>query len=601
MRHLPGAPFGTRGGTVVTHNFPADGKYVFRLSFYYSSIGPVFGDNIPAEGEQIEIAVNGARVALLDFDRKMKTTDDLRTPPISIAAGPQTISAAFIQRAAGPVQDFVMPFERALADLSTGHFPGLTGLPHLRNLGIDGPYDVTGVSETASRRLIFSCRPATATGPATVAAGRGERPCVREIIARLARRAFRRPVTDRDLSHLLGLYARGRADGDFDSGVRMALQAILADPEFVFRFERTPPGVDAGASYRISDVELASRLSFFLWSSIPDEPLLAAAEQGRLSDPAELDRQIRRMLADPGSETLSTNFASHWLRLQNLRDAHPDVYLFPNWDENLNRSMRRETELFFDSIVREDRSLLDLLAADYTFVDQRLATHYAIPNIVGPRFRRVSLVDERRHGLLGHASILTLTSVSNRTSPVIRGAWVLDVLLGTPPPNPPADVPPLEENETGGQHLSVRERTVEHRANAFCAACHNIIDPVGFALENFDAVGAWRTKDSGFPVDPSGTLYEGTPVDGAVSLRRFLLDNEDLFLTNFTRNLLMYASGRVFQPYDMPAVRAIVRDAAQLDHRFSAYVMGVVTSTPFQMRRADAAPDTTAAADAGAQ
>ena len=601
MRHLPGAPFGTRGGTVVTHNFPADGKYVFRLSFYYSSIGPVFGDNIPAEGEQIEIAVNGARVALLDFDRKMKTTDDLRTPPISIAAGPQTISAAFIQRAAGPVQDFVMPFERALADLSTGHFPGLTGLPHLRNLGIDGPYDVTGVSETASRRLIFSCRPATATGLATVAAERAERPCVREIIARLARRAFRRPITDRDLSHLLGLYDRGRADGDFDSGVRMALQAILADPEFVFRFERTPAGVDAGASYRISDVELASRLSFFLWSSIPDEPLLAAAEQGRLSDPAELERQIRRMLADPRSETLSTNFASHWLRLQNLRDAHPDVYLFPNWDENLNRSMRRETELFFDSIVREDRSLLDLLAADYTFVDQRLATHYAIPNIVGPRFRRVSLVDERRHGLLGHASILTLTSVSNRTSPVIRGAWVLDVLLGTPPPKPPADVPPLEENETGGQHLSVRERTVEHRANAFCAACHNIIDPVGFALENFDAVGAWRTKDSGFPVDPSGTLYEGTPVDGAVSLRRFLLSNEDLFLTNFTRNLLMYASGRVFQPYDMPAVRAIVRDAAQQDHRFSAYVMGVVTSAPFQMRRADAALDTTAAADAGAQ
>ena len=588
IRRVPGAPFGTRGGTVVTHNFPADGEYIFRLSFYYSSIGPVFGDNIPAEGEQIEIAVNGERVALLDFDRKMKTTEDLRTPPIRIAAGPQTISAAFIQRSAGPVQDFVMPFERALADLSTGHFPGLTGLPHLRNLGIDGPYDVTGVSETASRRLIFSCRPATGTAP--TAAANDELPCAREIIARMARRAFRRPITDRDLSHLLGLYGRGRAEGDFDSGVRTALQAILADPEFVFRFERTPPGVEAGASYRISDLALASRLSFFLWSSIPDEPLLAAAEQGRLSDPTELERQIRRMLDDPRSETLSTNFASHWLRLQNLRDAHPDVYLFPDWDENLNRSMRRETELFFDSIVREDRSLLDLLAADYTFVDQRLATHYAIPNIVGPRFRRVSIADEQRRGLLGHASILTLTSVSNRTSPVIRGAWVLDVLLGTPPPKPPANVPPLEENETGRLHLSVRERTVEHRANAFCATCHNIIDPVGFALENFDAIGAWRTKDSGFPVDPSGTLYEGTPVDGAVSLRRFLLGNQDLFLTNFTRNLLMYASGRVFQPYDMTAVRAIVRDAAQQDHRFSAYVMGVVTSPPFQMRRADAPP-----------
>ena len=582
LRHVPGTPFGTRGGTVVTHNFPADGEYVFRLSFYYSSIGPVFGDNIPAEGEQIEIAVNGERVALLDFDRKMKTTEDLRTLPITIAAGPQTISAAFIQRAAGPVQDFVMPFERALADLSTGHFPGLTGLPHLRNLGIDGPYNITGVSETASRRRIFSCRPATATDD-------DERPCAREIIARLARRAFRRPVTDGDLTHLSALYDTGRAEGDFESGVRTALQAILADPEFMFRFERTPPGVAAGASHRVSDLELASRLSFFLWSSIPDDTLLTAAEQGRLSDPVELERQVRRMLADPRSETLSTSFASHWLRLQNLRDAHPDVYLFPDWDENLNRSMRRETELFFDSIVREDRSLLELLTADYTFVDQRLATHYQIPNIVGPRFRRVPVADEHRRGLLGHAGILTLTSVSNRTSPVIRGAWILDVLLGTPPPTPPANVPPLQENETGAAHLSVRERTVAHRANAFCAACHNIIDPIGFALESFDAVGAWRTKDSGFPVDPSGTLYDGTRVDGPLSLRRFLLDNEDLFLTNFTRNLLMFATGRVFQPDDMPAVRTIVRDAVRQEHRFSAYVIGVVTSTPFQMRRADEA------------
>ena len=587
VRHVPGTPFGTRGGTVVTHNFPADGEYVFRMSFYYSSIGPVFGDNIPAEGEQIEIAVNGERVALLDFDRKMKTTEDLRTPPIAITAGPKTISAAFIQRAAGPVQDFVMPFERALADLSTGHFAGLTGLPHLRNLGIDGPYDVTGVSETASRRRIFSCRPATTADPASATTD-DERVCAREIIAGLARRAFRRPVTDSDVAHLIALYETGRGAGDFDSGVRTALQAILADPEFVFRFERTPGGVAAGASHRVSDLELASRLSFFLWSSIPDETLLAAAEQGRLSDPAEFERQVRRMLADPRSETLSTNFASHWLHLQNLRDAHPDVYLFPDWDENLNRSMRRETELFFDSIVRDDRSLLDLLTANYTFVDQRLAIHYEIPNIVGPRFRRVPVADEHRRGLLGHASILTLTSVSNRTSPVIRGAWIMDVLLGTPPPTPPADVPLLDENEAGELPQSVRERTVAHRANAFCASCHNLIDPFGFALENYDAVGAWRTKDSGFAIDPAGTLYDGTPVDGPVALGQFLLANQDLFLTNFTRNLLMYATGRVFQPYDMPAVRAIVRDAAQQDHRLSAYVMGVVTSTPFQMRRADA-------------
>jgi|TARA_B100002003_G_scaffold184485_1_gene172857 mono/diheme cytochrome c family protein len=587
MRHVPGAPFGTRGGTVVIHNFPADGEYVFRLSFYYSSIGPIFGDNIPAEGEQIEIAVNGERVALLDFDRKLKTTEDLRTAPIRIAAGPQTVSAAFIQRAAGPVQDFVMPFERALADLSTGHFPGLTGLPHLRNLGIDGPYAVTGVSESPSRRRVFSCRPVTATE-----SEEDERACANEIIARLARRAFRRPITEGDLSHILALYETGRAAGDFESGVRTALQAILADPEFVFRFERTPAGLDAGASHRVTDLELASRLSFFLWSSIPDEPLLAAAEQGRLSDPAELERQVRRMLADPRSETLAANFASHWLRLQNLRDAHPDVFLFPDWDENLNRSMRRETELFFDSIVREDRPLLDLLTADYTFVDQRLATHYGIPNIVGSRFRRVTIADEQRRGLLGQAAVLTLTSVANRTSPVIRGAWILSVLLGTPPPKPPANVPPLEENETADRILSVRERMEEHRANAFCAACHNVIDPIGFSLENFDAVGSWRTKDSGFPVDPSGTLYDGTAVDGPVDLRRFLLANEDLFLTNFTRNLLMYATGRVFQPYDMPAVRTIVADAERKNHRLSAYVMGVVTSTPFQMRRVDSATET---------
>ena len=578
MRHVPGAPFGTRGGTVVTHNFPADGDYLFRLSFYYSSIGPIFGDNIPADGEQIEVSVDGERVALLDFDRKLKSTEDLRTPPVTLTSGPHVVSAAFVERASGPVQDFVMPFERALADLSTGHFPGLTGLPHLRNLGIDGPYDVTGISETASRERVLSCRPDTRAE---------ETPCARQIVRRLARHAFRRPVTEGDVERVISLYETARADRGFEAGIRMALQAILADPEFVFRFERTPDGVRAGSSYRVSDLELASRLSFFLWSSMPDEPLLAAAEQGRLSEHGELERQVTRMLADPRAETLSTNFASHWLHLQNLRDAHPDVYLFPDWDENLNRSMRRETELFFDSIVREDRSVRDLLDADYTFVDQRLATHYGVPNVIGNRFRRVSVTDERRRGLLGHASVLTLTSVPNRTSPVIRGAWVLDVLLGTPPPRPPADVPPLEENEAGERHLSVRERTMEHRANTFCASCHNVIDPVGFSLENFDAVGAWRTRDSGFPVDPSGTIYDGTPVDGPVSLRRFLLRNEDLFLTNFAKNLLMYANGRVFQPYDMPAVRTIVRDAERQDHRFSAYVMGIVTSTPFQMRRAD--------------
>jgi hypothetical protein len=582
--HVPGTPFGTRGGVAVTHNFPADGEYVFRLSFYYSSIGPIFGDNIPAEGEQIEIAVNGERVALLDFDRKLKTTEDLRTPPIAIPAGPQTVSASFIQRAAGPVQDFVMPFDRALADLSTGHFPGLTGLPHLRNLGIDGPYDVTGVSDTPSRARVLTCRP---TGDDDAVA------CAQEILAGLARRAFRRPVTETDLMPLVALFETAHTEAGFEAGIRLALQAVLADPEFVFRFERTPSDVAPGDSHRVSDIELASRLSFFLWSSLPDEPLLAAAEHGRLSDPVELERHVRRMLADPRADALSTTFASHWLHLQNLQDAHPDVYLFPDWDENLNRSMRRETELLFGSIVAEDRPVLELLDADYTFVDQRLARHYGIPNVVGSRFRRVPVAEPERRGLLGQASVLTLTSVSNRTSPVIRGAWVLDVLLGTPPPRPPADVPPLEENATNEAHLSVRERQLAHRANASCASCHNVIDPIGFSLENFDAVGAWRTRDSGYPVDPAGTLFDGTPVDGPNALREFLLANEDLFLTNFARNLLMYATGRVFQPYDMPAVREIVAVAADQEHRFAAYVMGVVTSRPFQMRRADLVPGDT--------
>jgi hypothetical protein len=582
MTHVPGTPFGTRGGLAVTHNFPADGKYAFRLSFYYSSIGPIFGDNIPAEGEQIEIAIDGERVALLDFDRKLKTTEDLRTPPIAIRAGPHQLSAAFIQRAAGPVQDFVMPFDRVLADLSTGHFPGLTGLPHLRNLGIDGPYEVTGVSETPSRGRVLSCRPATPEA---------ELGCAREIVEHLARRAFRRPVEETDLDRLLTLYAEGRDAGGFDAGIRLALQAVLADPEFVFRFERTPSDAEVGESYQISDLELASRLSFFLWSSVPDEVLLAIADEGRLSEPAELERQVHRMLDDPRAEALSTSFASHWLRLQNLSDAHPDVYLFPDWDENLNRSMRRETEMLFDHVVRADRSLLELLDADYTFVNERLAGHYGIPNVVGSRFRRVEVAAPERRGLLGHASILTLTSVSNRTAPVIRGAWVLDVLLGTPPPRPPADVPPLEENETHQVLTSVRDRVIAHRANPACASCHNVMDPVGFSLENFDAVGAWRTMDGPDRVDPSGTLYDGTPVDGPSALRRFLLANDDLFLTNFARNLLMYATGRVFQPYDMPAVREIVSGAAAADHRFSAYVLGVVNSTPFKMRRADQVPD----------
>ena len=580
LEHREGAPFGTRGGIVVRHNFPADGNYVFRGSLYFRSLGPLFGDNKPAEGEQLEIAVNGERVALFDIHRKMKVTEDFRTPPFPVQAGPQTVSAAFIRRFDGPVQDFLSPFEQATADLTTGNVRGLTGLPHLRNLGVDGPYDVTGVSETPSREKIFTCRPAV---------GAEETACAEEIVSRLARQAFRRPVTDGDVARLMALYASGRSEGEFDAGIRMAVQAILADPEFLFRFERTPAGIAPGENHRITELELASRLSYFLWSSAPDDELTAAAADGSLSDPVVLERHVRRMLADPRAEALTSTFASHWLRLQNLRDSRPDVFLYPDWDLNLSASMRRETELFFDSVVREDRSILDLLTADDTFVDGRLAEHYGIPNIIGQRFRRVPVADPNRRGLLGHGSILTLTSLANRTSPVIRGAWIMSVLLGTPPPRPPANVPPLVENEHGVKHSTVRDRMEAHRANPACAACHDMIDPLGFALENFDAVGAWRTRDSGFDIDPSGTLLEGTDVNGPIGLREFVVRSEDLFVTNFTRNLLMYALGRVFHPYDMPAVRAIVRDAGRQDLRFSAFVLGVVRSTPFQMRRAEEA------------
>ncbi len=578
MKHIEGTPFGTRGGMVVRHNFPADGDYTFWMSFYYASIGGFFGDNIQAEGEQIEVSIDGERVAILDIDRKMKTTDDLRTPPIKVTAGPHAVSAAFIKRMAGPVQDFVMPFERALVDLSTGHFPGLTGLPHLRNLGINGPYDITGVSETPSRGKIFTCRPADASE---------ELSCAREILLSMSRLAFRRPVTDDDFEHLRYFFESGSKEGGFDSGIRLSLQAILADPEFIFRFERTPPDVEPGSNYRITDLELASRLSFFLWSTGPDDELIQVASDGKLKDPAVLKQQVERLLADSRSETLATNFASHFLHLQNLEDVHPDAYLFPDWDYNLTQSMRRETEMFFDSIVREDRNVVDLLTADYTFADGRLARHYKIPNIVGNRFRRVQVTDENRRGLLGHGSILTLTSMANRTSPVVRGSWLMEVILGTPPPSPPANVPPFQEDEDGQKLLSVRQRMESHRANPACASCHDVMDPLGFSLENFDAVGAWRTKDNGFEIDPSGTLSDGTPLNGTASLREYLVGRQDLFITNFTRNLLMFAMGRVLQHYDMPAVRAIVREAGENDNRFSSFVMGIVTSTPFQMRVAE--------------
>ena len=589
--HVEGTPFGTRGGLVMHHNFPMDGEYVFKMSFYYSSIGPVFGASQPKGAQKIDVAVNGERVALLDFDPDMKVSDDLRTPPIKIKAGAQTVSVSFLATSSGPVEDFVMPFQQALADLSTGHIAGLTALPHLRDVGIGGPYNPTGVGDTASRRKILVCRP---KGPAD------EVPCAREILSTLARQAYRCPGFCGDLEGLMKLYQSGRAKGDFEAGIRLAVQAIVADPQFVFRFERTPPTVAPGTNFRLTDLELASRLSYFLWSSAPDAPLMAAARENTLRTPAVLERQVRRMLADPRAQAIATNFAEQWLGLRNLTDLQPDVYLFPDWDHNLTRSMRKETQLLFSSIMNEDRNVVDLLTANYTFVDERLAKHYGIPNITGTRFRRVTLTDENRFGILGQASVLTATSLANRTSPVQRGKWVLEQIMGVKAPVPPPNVPALKENAEGAKARSVRERVEQHRSQEPCASCHKIMDPIGFSLEAFDAVGAHRVRDGAFPIDMSGQLYDGTTVNGPVSLRNALVERSDIFVQNFTQNLLTYALGRGVEYSDMPAVRAIAHGAAANQNRFSSVVLGIVTSVPFQMRRAEEAPvETAVAADAG--
>ncbi len=575
-RHIEGAPFGTRGGIVVRHNFPADGEYIFRITPYFTTNTLVFGTF--AKGEQIEVAVNGERVALLDFNGSMKVDDDLRTPPIRVQAGPQTVSAAFIQKTSGPVDDYLSLYDHSLGDLFAGRTQGVTALPHVRDLGINGPYHATGVSTTPSRSRIFTCRPA---------AGAEELPCARQILSTLARQAYRKPVTGADMEDLLSAFQSGKNEGGFDSGVRMALQLILANPQFVFRFERAPARTAPGKNFRVSDVELASRLSYFLWSSAPDEQLLNLACAGKLADPAVLEQQVKRMIADRRSHALATSFAGQWLYLRNLDDAQPDLFLYPNFNRNLLQSMRRETEMFFENILREDRDVTEMLTANYTFVDEALAKHYGIPEVEGSRFRRVTIADENRRGLLGQGSILTVTSFANRTSPVVRGKWVLDTLLGAPPPKPPANVPPLKENVAGAKALPVRARLEEHRSNPACAGCHTMMDPIGFALENFDALGAWRRNDSGFPVDPTGQLVDGTKVNGPASLRQALVARSDAFVRTLTEKLLTYALGRGAEYYDMPAVRAIDREAARNGNRFSSVILGIVKSMPFEQRRAE--------------
>jgi Protein of unknown function (DUF1592)/Protein of unknown function (DUF1588)/Protein of unknown function (DUF1585)/Protein of unknown function (DUF1595) len=466
------------------------------------------------------------------------------------------------------------------------------GVPLIDNVSIGGPFDATGPGDTPSRNRIFVCRPKTSAE---------ELPCAKKILAQLATRAYRHPVTDGEMERLLNFYQQGRNekvpnDNGFDRGIESALRFMLTDPKFIFRFERDPVNVAPGTPYRVSDLELASRLSFFLWSSIPDDELLKVAEQGTLHEPAVLEAQVRRMLADAKSESLVKNFAGQWLYLRNLQGADPNVAEFPNFDDNLREGFRRETDLFFGSIIHEDRSVLDLLNANYTFVNERLARHYGIPDVYGSRFRRITVTNDARRGLLGQGSFLLVTSYATRTSPVLRGKWILENVLGTPVPPPPPNVPALKDNAPGGKQLSVRERMEEHRKNPACAVCHKIMDPVGFALENFDAVGQWRDTEAGKPIDASGVLVDGTKVNGPVELRKAILARPETFAGTMTEKMLIYALGRGLEYYDMPVVRSIVRRMDKNDYRFSSMVLGIVNSEPFRMRmkKGDTQPESVA-------
>jgi len=580
-QHIDGLPLGTRGGILVHHNFPVDGEYIIKVRLWRNTFDLLRGMEDP---HQIEISLDGERVRLVtvgghdDFVKMAENPgsfgadlDQRLTIRMQVKAGSRAVSATTILRSEAQKDDLIKPFMRTTID-------GLdiTGDPSVDRLNIEGPFNQTSAGDTASRRKILICQPATP---------KDELPCARKILSTLARRAYRRPLKDSDLEEPLSFYQRRRNNnGSFDAGIESALQLILASPEFLFRFEPDPANVAAGTPYRIDDVALASRLSFFLWSSIPDDTLLNLAAQGKLKDPTVLDQQVKRMLADPRAEALADNFAEQWLFLRNLKNSAPNLDAFPDFDDNLRQAMLQETKLFFESIQHEDRSVLDLLNADYTFVNERLAKHYGIPNIYGSQFRRVPVTDPARRGLLGQASILTVTSYPNRTSPVQRGKWILTNILGTPPTPPPPNVPQLTENAEGSQPKSVRERMEAHRADAVCAGCHKVMDPVGFALENFDAIGRWRASDDGAKIDPSGTLFNGAKVDGAAGLRETLTSRPDVFVGVMTEKLMTYALGRGVEYYDMPAVRRIVHDAGTRDFKFSSLIAGVVKSTPFQMK-----------------
>jgi hypothetical protein len=581
-QRVEGLPLGTRGGLLMHYNFPLDGKYSIKIVLARNTVDVIRGLE---EAHQIEILVDGARVFLATVGGTSDTEALVKNPAearmmiearlqarVPMKAGPRAVAVTFTQKDAAEDDYILEPFLRTTLDPVNE-----AGLPHIDQVVISGPFNASGPGDTPSRHRIFTCTPANASE---------EVGCAKKILTVLARRAYRRPLTPSDTETLLSFYQAGRnKGGSFDAGIERALRLILSSPEFVFRFERDPASVAAGSSYRISDLELASRLSYFLWSSIPDDELLNLAVAGKLSEPATLASQVRRMLADPRAQALATNFAAQWLYLRNLKTFAPDPNEFPDFDDNLRQSMLTETEMFFESVVNEDRNVLDLLNANYTFVNERLAHHYSIPDVYGPRFRRVTLTDDARRGLLGQGSVLTVTSYATRTSPVLRGKWILTNILGTPPPAPPPNVPALKENNEGGKILSVRERLEEHRKSPACASCHKIMDPLGFSLENFDAIGQWRAKsEDGAPIDATGVLLDGSKVNGPATLRAALMSRPEVFVTTLTEKLMTYALGRGVDYDDEPAIRAIVARAAADHYRFSDLVAGIVKSPPFRMK-----------------
>ncbi len=586
--HIEGLPLGTRGGVLVRHNFPLDAVYEFNVVLLQNIVGYVPGLEWPHE---LEISIDGERVFLAEVggpqDNRLSDTNlaltketldkRLRTR-VAVKAGPHDVGVTFLRKNSALSDEPLQPFTRNL-DLQD-----MNGVPTINFMQITGPFDVAGPGDTPSRRKIFVCS-------AKASAERDETDCAKKILSTVARRAYRRPVTGNEVDELMRFFTNGRkrpstssGQAAFDSGIEEALTFILASPKFLFRAEPDPASVTAGASYSVPDFELASRLSFFLWSTVPDDELINVAATGQLHEPAVLERQVRRMLADARSKALVDNFAAQWLFLRNLQSFIPDSDEFPNWDDNLRQAMRTETSLFFESIMREDRNVLDLLTADYTFVNERLAKHYGIPNVYGSQFRRVKIADENRRGLLGQGSVLAVTSYPNRTSVVLRGKYILENILGTPPPSPPAAVPPLKETGDDGKPASLRTLMERHRATPACATCHRVMDPLGFSLENFDATGRWRVKEAAGVVDASGQLADGTPVDGPVALRKALLRHPEQFVRTMTEKMLTYALGRGLEYYDMPVVRPIARESASQNYKFSSIVLGIVKSTPFQKK-----------------